>query len=75
MGNKQIVKRLNKELKEALEKTVIKHEIDKVAEGIMNLFDNSNLTPIEILGILEMIKQTIHRDCICKKCAKKGVDL
>lgn len=75
MENKQIVKRLNKELKEALEKTVIKNEINKVADGIMNLFDNSNLTPIEILGILEMIKQTIHRGCICDECAKKGVDL
>ena len=75
MGNKEIIKRLNKETREALERTVMKHEIDKAAEGIMNLFDNSNLTPIEILGILEMIKQTIHRDCICDECAKKGVDL
>lgn len=50
-------------------------KIFKVSDGIMDLFNDSDLTPIEIFGVLEMVKQTIHRDCICDECAKKGVDL
>ncbi len=50
-----------------------KEEIDKVAEGIMNVIDECDLTPIEILGILEMVKQTIHRGCVCDECEKKGI--
>ena len=50
-----------------------KNGIDKVAEGIMNVIDNYDLTPIEIIGILEMVKQTIHRSCVCDECEKKGI--
>ena len=50
-----------------------KDGIDKVAEGIMNVIDDYDLTPIEILGILEMIKQTIQRGCVCDECEKKGI--
>ena len=49
-------------------------KINEVVEGIMNVLDDSNLTPIEILGILEMVKQIIHRECICDDCKDKGVE-
>jgi wobble nucleotide-excising tRNase len=74
-NNESAKEELKKRLEEDFQESMREHEFDKVTEGIMDLFDNSSLSAIEILGLLEMIKQFIHRDCICDECKQKGVDI
>lgn len=52
-----------------------KKKIDDVADSILELFNDSGLSAIEIFGTLEMVRQEIHRSCICNECRKKGADI
>ena len=43
----------------------------EVIEAIEDLIDDCDLTSIELLGIFEVMKDNIHKSCICNDCARK----
>ena len=67
MKNKQ--ENLRIELEENLHESIKEQEIGRVIESIQNILDDCNLSPIEILGILEVIRHDIHEEIefICEE--------
>ncbi len=68
MGTKKSVK---DESEDSFQESIRGQRINKLREGIIDLLDSCNLSAIEILGVLEYVRQTVHDNCICNECAKK----
>ncbi len=63
MENKKPAKEeLKIKLEESFQESMKQQEIDGVIEVILNVLDDCNLSPIEILGILEVIRHHLHEE-------------
>jgi hypothetical protein len=77
MKHKETVKEeLRRKLEESFQESMREHEVDKMTEGVFKIFDESNLSPIEKFGVLEIIRHYLHKEVeyMCEEDQENEVD-
>lgn len=71
-NNKSAEEELKIKLEESLQETLVGQEIENVLDGIQDIIDDCCLSPLEILGILDIIRHNMHvqMEDMCKDCIK-----
>ena len=61
-NNESAKEELKRKLEESFQESMREHEVDKMTEGVFKIFDESNLSPIEKFGVLEVIRHYLHKE-------------